>query len=49
MRQDEWWLEFVRVFLEDMFKEGMEQEDLHKMTDWWENKLDRKGMTLFLD
>ena len=48
-RTDDWWLEFIRFFLEEMYKEYQNTEDLARMRDWWEEKLDQKGMTLFYD
>ena len=48
-KPDDWWLEFIRMFLEDMYKEYQSTKDLAKMRDWWELKLDQKGMTLFYD
>ena len=48
-KSDDWWLDLIRVFLEDMYLEYQSTEDLAKMRDWWEAKLDQKGMTLFYD
>mgnify|MGYP000005745315 FL=1 len=48
-KSDDWWLDFIRMFLEDMYKEYQTTEDLAKMRDWWELKLDQKGMKLFYD
>ena len=48
-KSDDWWLDFIRVFLEDMYLEYQNTEDLAKMRDWWELKLDQKGMKLFYD
>ena len=48
-KSDDWWLDFIRRFLEDMYLEYQNTEDLAKMRDWWEEKLDQKGMKLFYD